>query len=44
MVLGIRGVAPEGMPLNATDYDGPIDFVGSVKVIAAEIGRRIGGP
>jgi hypothetical protein len=32
------------MPLNATKYDGSIDFIGSVEEIATEIGRRIDGP
>jgi len=42
MVLGTRGVAAHGMPSNATDYDGPIDFTGSIGDIAAEIVRRVG--
>ena len=40
MVVGIQGNAPEGMPWNATKYDGPIDFIGSIEQIAAEISRR----
>jgi two-component system, chemotaxis family, protein-glutamate methylesterase/glutaminase len=29
------------MPFNATDYDGPIDFIGSTNEIAAEIVHQI---
>ncbi len=42
MVLGSGAGAEPGMPRNATDYDGPIDFTGSVPEIALEITRRIG--
>jgi two-component system, chemotaxis family, protein-glutamate methylesterase/glutaminase len=42
MVVGSRGMAAEGMPSNATNYDGPIDFIGSVEEIAAEISHRTG--
>ncbi|MET4272870.1 MULTISPECIES: chemotaxis protein CheB [unclassified Bradyrhizobium] len=41
MVLGTHGAATRGMPLNATEYDGPVDFIGSISDIAAEIVRRI---
>src|SRR6185312_5275804 len=41
MVVGLRGEAAQGMPLNATAYDGPIDLIGSIDLIAAEIGRRV---
>ena len=41
MVLGTHGAAARGMPLNATEYDGPVDFIGSISDIAAEIVRRI---
>ncbi|UCI10483.1 chemotaxis protein CheB [Mesorhizobium sp. B1-1-8] len=41
MVVGRAGRATKGMPENATNYDGPIDFVGPIEKIAAEISRRI---
>ncbi|TPL13032.1 chemotaxis protein CheB [Mesorhizobium sp. B2-4-11] len=41
MVLGTRGTAARGMPSNATEYDGPIDFIGSAKEIANEIVSRL---
>jgi len=41
MVLGARGTAARGMPSNATGYNGPIDFTGSIDAIAAEIVRRV---
>ncbi|TPI11166.1 chemotaxis protein CheB [Mesorhizobium sp. B4-1-3] len=41
MVVGRAGSATRGMPENATQYDGPIDFIGSIEKIAAEISRRI---
>jgi len=41
MVLGSRYGAAPGMPKNATEYDGPIDFTGSVPEIANEIVRRV---
>ncbi len=41
MVLGSRYGAVCGMPRNATEYDGPIDFTGSVQKIAEEIVRRV---
>lgn len=31
-----------GMPEHASRYDGPIDFIGSIEEIAAEIARRVG--
>jgi two-component system, chemotaxis family, protein-glutamate methylesterase/glutaminase len=30
------------MPQNAIDYDGPIDFIGPIDALAAEICRRVG--
>ena len=30
MVVGTRGTPAAGMPSNATDYNGPIDFIGSI--------------
>jgi two-component system chemotaxis response regulator CheB len=44
MVVGFRGMAAEGMPSNATAYDGPIDFIGSIEEIAARISRRVSEP
>jgi two-component system chemotaxis response regulator CheB len=41
MVLCLRHEAAPGMPRNATEYDGPIDFIGSVQEIADEIARRV---
>jgi chemotaxis response regulator CheB len=41
MVLGSRHGAEVGMPRNATEYDGPIDFTGSIPEIANEIDRRV---
>jgi two-component system, chemotaxis family, protein-glutamate methylesterase/glutaminase len=41
MVVGTRGTPAAGMPFNATDYDGPIDFIGSTNEIAAEIVHQI---
>jgi chemotaxis response regulator CheB len=41
MVVGTRDTPAAGMPSNATDYDGPIDFIGSVKEIAAQIARQV---
>ena len=41
MVLGSGQGAASGMPRNATEYDGPIDFIGSVQEIADEIVRRV---
>ncbi|MFL5298622.1 MAG: chemotaxis protein CheB [Phenylobacterium sp.] len=41
MVLGAGGSASEGMPQNATNYGGPIDFTGAVDEIAREIARRV---
>jgi two-component system, chemotaxis family, protein-glutamate methylesterase/glutaminase len=41
MVLGSRDGAAAGMPRNATEYDGPIDFTGSAHEIAQEIVRRV---
>ena len=41
MVLGYRHEAAAGMPRNATEYDGPVDFTGSVDEIADEIVRRV---
>jgi chemotaxis response regulator CheB len=43
MVLTEAGLARSGMPQNASVYDGPIDLMGSVDEIAAEIARRVGG-
>ena len=43
MVLGAGGRAEPGMPRNATDYDGPIDFTGSAREIAGAIVRRVTG-
>jgi two-component system, chemotaxis family, protein-glutamate methylesterase/glutaminase len=40
MVLGTRGTPTPGMPSNAAEYAGPIDFTGSIDEIAAEIVRR----
>jgi chemotaxis response regulator CheB len=40
MVLVTRGTPTRGMPFNATEYAGPIDFTGSIDEIAAEIVRR----
>lgn len=42
MVVGEQGEAPAGMPRNATNYDGPIDFVGTVNEIAQVIWRIVG--
>lgn len=42
MVRGEAGAAAEGMPRNATEYDGPIDFIGDIGQIASEIRRRVG--
>ncbi|CDX56168.1 Chemotaxis response regulator containing a CheY-like receiver domain and a methylesterase domain [Mesorhizobium plurifarium] len=42
MVVGEQGQIPAGMPRNATNYDGPIDFVGTVDEIAEEISRIAG--
>jgi chemotaxis response regulator CheB len=45
MVLGYNGTAATGMPSNATEYDGPIDFVGTIDEIATEIARvAVGWP
>jgi two-component system chemotaxis response regulator CheB len=41
MVVGSYGTPTHGMPSNATDYDGPIDFTGSIADIAAEIVQRV---
>jgi chemotaxis response regulator CheB len=41
MVVGSSGTPTRGMPSNATDYDGPIDFTGSIADIAADIVRRV---
>jgi chemotaxis response regulator CheB len=41
MVLGSSGEAAAGMPRNATEYDGPIDFIGSIEAIADQIVRRV---
>jgi chemotaxis response regulator CheB len=41
LVLASRHPAVKGMPENATTYDGPIDFIGSVGEIAREIERRV---
>ena len=41
MVLGASGEAAAGMPRNATEYEGPIDFIGSIKAIADQIVRRV---
>lgn len=41
MVVGTRGTPAAGMPSNATDYDGPIDFIGSINEIAAEIVHQV---
>lgn len=41
MVLGCAREAEPGMPRNATEYDGPIDFIGSIQEIAEEIVRRV---
>jgi two-component system, chemotaxis family, protein-glutamate methylesterase/glutaminase len=41
MVLGSALQADAGMPRNATQYDGPIDFTGSVADIAREIVSRV---
>jgi chemotaxis response regulator CheB len=30
------------MPESATSYDGPVDFIGSVKNLAQDIVRRVG--
>jgi two-component system chemotaxis response regulator CheB len=37
MVITIDNKASEGMPENASTYDGPIDFLGSVEEIALQI-------
>jgi two-component system chemotaxis response regulator CheB len=42
MVLDRKPSTARGMPENATSYDGPIDFVGSVNDIAMEIVGRVG--
>jgi two-component system, chemotaxis family, protein-glutamate methylesterase/glutaminase len=42
MVLGMHGTPRAGMPFNATEYSGPIDFTGTINEIAAEIARVIG--
>lgn len=41
MVLGAAHKAAAGMPSNATHYNGPIDFTGSIRQIADEIVRRV---
>jgi two-component system, chemotaxis family, protein-glutamate methylesterase/glutaminase len=41
MVLGMRGCPLHGMPFDATQYDGPIDFCGSLDEIVSEIERRV---
>jgi two-component system chemotaxis response regulator CheB len=41
MVLGKGGEPAQGMPKNATDYDGPIDYTGHVDEIAGEIARQV---
>lgn len=41
MVVGSPHGAAPGMPRNATEYDGPIDFTGSIQGIADEIVRRV---
>ena len=41
MVVGTRGTPAAGMPCNATNYDGPIDFIGSIDEIAAEIVQQV---
>ena len=40
MVISTGEKAPEGMPENASSFDGPIDFLGSVEEIALEILAR----
>lgn len=42
MVLARKNLNVGGVPENATSYDGPIDFIGSVEEIACEIMRRVG--
>ena len=42
MVLARERSTTQGMPENATSYDGPIDFMGSVAEIAREVVRRVG--
>jgi two-component system chemotaxis response regulator CheB len=44
MVVATQGMAADGMPFNAAEYDGPIDFTGSIDEIAAEIGRCVAIP
>jgi two-component system chemotaxis response regulator CheB len=41
MVVGADGEAAQGMPRNATDYDGPIDFIGSAREIDGAIVRHV---
>jgi two-component system chemotaxis response regulator CheB len=41
MVLSADGQIERGMPLSASAYDGPIDFVGSAQEIAAAIVQRV---
>ena len=35
------GSRARDMPSNATEYDGPVDFIGSIDEIAGEIVRRV---
>ena len=42
MVLARQQSIARGMPENATSYDGPIDFIGSIAEIGREILSRIG--
>jgi hypothetical protein len=41
MVITENGSAERGMPLNAARFDGPIDVMGDVQVIADEIMKRV---
>ncbi len=41
MVLARASPGVNGMPENATRYDGPIDFIGSIAEIARQITRRV---
>jgi two-component system chemotaxis response regulator CheB len=41
LVLGYQQQADQGMPQNATEYDGPIDFIGPIDEIAGEILSRL---
>jgi chemotaxis response regulator CheB len=42
MILTRDGSPEAGMPRSAADYDGPIDVMGSAKVLAQEVAQRVG--